>query len=148
MSGTEEKQPKEKVLGDGCLSGKFKWGNGGLRYSSTIVHDCLNLSSFCEKNSLYERPRKCTIAYDCAQIAESGLKPPFESPHLDFPVPCRHPGVIRADVPDQKTLGRPSKIRKNNQLGVDIHDANQELPRQTKPKKGPKQKVHEFRPFL
>ena len=25
---------------------------------------------------------------------------------------------------------------------------NQESPRQTKPKKGPKQKVHEFRPFL
>ena len=22
---------------------------------------------------------------NCAQIAESGLKPPFESPHLDFP---------------------------------------------------------------
>ena len=30
-------------------------------------------------------PQKCTIVDDCAQIAESGLKPPFESPHLDFP---------------------------------------------------------------
>ena len=28
------------------------------------------------------------------------------------------------------------------------HQRNQESPRQTKPKKGPKQKVHEFRPFL
>ena len=27
----------------------------------------------------------CTIVDDCAQIAESDLKPPFESPHLDFP---------------------------------------------------------------
>ena len=26
-----------------------------------------------------------TIADDCAQIAESSLKPPFQSPHLDFP---------------------------------------------------------------
>ena len=65
------------------LNGGF--ANGGLRYSSTIVHDCLKLSSFCDENSLYERPRKCTIAHDCAQIAECGLKPPFESPHLDFP---------------------------------------------------------------
>ena len=59
--------------------------NGGLRYLSAIVHDCLRLSSFCYENSLYKRPRKCTIAHDCAQIAGSGLKPPFESPHLDFP---------------------------------------------------------------
>ena len=27
----------------------------------------------------------CTIADDCALVAESGLKPPFESPQLDFP---------------------------------------------------------------
>ena len=26
--------------------------NGGLRYSSTIVHDCLRLSSFCDESSL------------------------------------------------------------------------------------------------
>ena len=32
-----------------------------------------------------KRPQKCTSVDDCAQIAESGLKPPFESPHLDFP---------------------------------------------------------------
>ena len=32
-----------------------------------------------------ERPQKCTTADDCAQIAENGLKPPFASPHLDFP---------------------------------------------------------------
>ena len=30
-------------------------------------------------------PQKCTIVDDCAQIAESGLKPPFESPQLGFP---------------------------------------------------------------
>ena len=27
----------------------------------------------------------CTIVDDCAQIAESGLKPPLESLHLDVP---------------------------------------------------------------
>ena len=32
-----------------------------------------------------KRPQKCTIVNDCAQIAESGLQPPFESPDLDFP---------------------------------------------------------------
>ena len=31
------------------------------------------------------RPQKSTIVEDCAQIAESDLTPPFESPHLDFP---------------------------------------------------------------
>ena len=63
--------------------------NGGLRYLSTIVHDCLRLSSFCDESSPQKgapkRPHKCTIVDDCAQIAESGLKSPFESPHLDFP---------------------------------------------------------------
>ena len=29
-------------------------------------------------------PQMCTIVDDCARIAESGLKPPFESPHVDF----------------------------------------------------------------
>ena len=65
------------------LNGGF--ANGGLRYSSTTVHDCLELSSFCHENSLHGRPQKCTIAHDCALIAERGLKPPFESPLLDFP---------------------------------------------------------------
>ena len=72
----------QPALSRESLNGGFP--NGGLRYSSTIVHDFLQLSSFCHENSLYKRPRKCTIAHDCAQIAESGLKPPFESPHLDF----------------------------------------------------------------
>ena len=31
------------------------------------------------------RREMCTIVDECAQIAGSGLKPPFESPHLDFP---------------------------------------------------------------
>ena len=54
-----------------------------------IVHDCLRLSSFWRRKFPLERgpqgPQKCTFADDCAQIAESGLKPPFESLHLDFP---------------------------------------------------------------
>ena len=68
--------------------------NGGLRYLSTIVHDCLQLSSFCDESSALERgpkrPQNCTIVDDCAQIADSGLKPPFESPHLDFPNTCNY----------------------------------------------------------
>ena len=63
--------------------------NGGLRYLSTIVYDCLQVSSICDENSPLrkrpKRPQMRTIVDDCAQIAESGLKPPFESPHLDFP---------------------------------------------------------------
>ena len=59
--------------------------NGGLRYLSTIVHDCLRLSPFCDESRGPKRPQKCTIVDDCARIAECGLKPPFESPHLDFP---------------------------------------------------------------
>ena len=38
----------------GPLSGKSKWGLkalGGLRHLSTIVHDCLRLSSFCDDKS-------------------------------------------------------------------------------------------------
>ena len=42
----------------GIISGKSKWGlnNGGLRYLSTIVHDCLHLSSSRDEKSLYRRP--------------------------------------------------------------------------------------------
>ena len=70
--------------------GKSKGGlaNGGLRYLSTIVHNCLRLSTFLQRNFPLERspkgPQKRTIVDDCAQIAERGLKPPSESPHLDF----------------------------------------------------------------
>ena len=56
--------------------------NGGLRYLSTIVHDCLRLLSF------RKGPERATKVRNCRQlceIAESGLKPTFESPHLDLP---------------------------------------------------------------
>ena len=46
---------------------------------STSVHDCLRLSSLCHETPLKRGPKgpqKCTIVADCAQIAESGLKPP------------------------------------------------------------------------
>ena len=32
-----------------------------------------------------KRPQKCTIMDDCARMAGCGRRPPFESPHLDFP---------------------------------------------------------------
>ena len=64
--------------------GLSKWGlsKWGLK---VLVHDCLRLSPFCDESRGPKRPQKCTIVDDCARIAESGLKPPFESPHLDFP---------------------------------------------------------------
>ena len=72
-------------------SGKSKWGlsKWGLK---VLVHNCPQLPTIVvilwrkfpsERGP--KRPQKCTIVHDCAQIAESGLKPPFESPHLDFP---------------------------------------------------------------
>ena len=79
------------------LNGGFS--NGGLRCLSAIEHDFLQLSSFCDEKSLYKRPRMCTIADDCAQIAESGLKPPFESPHLDFPNSRKSPEGSRIEPP-------------------------------------------------
>ena len=74
-------------------SGKSKWGlsKWGLK---VLVHNCPRLPTIVvilwrkfpsERGP--KRPQKCTIVHDCAQIAESGLKPPFESPHLDFPEP-------------------------------------------------------------
>ena len=58
-------------------------------FVSTIVHDCLRLSSFCDESSPSEKEgKKCTIVDDCLQIPESGPKPPFESPNLDFPDLC------------------------------------------------------------
>ena len=72
-------------------SGQSKWGlsKWGLK---VLVHNCPRLPTIVvilrRKFSLErgpKRPQKCTIVDDCVQIAESGLKPPFESPHLDFP---------------------------------------------------------------
>ena len=90
-----ERVPKTKKVIEllFCLNGGL--ANGGLRYLSTIVHDCLRLSSFCDESppqkGASKKPQKCTIVDDCAQIAKSVLKPPFESPHLDFPDFCRPP---------------------------------------------------------
>ena len=55
-----------------------------------LVHNCPRLPTSVRRQFPLERgpkgPQKCTIIVDdCAQIAESGLTPPFESPHLNFP---------------------------------------------------------------
>ena len=72
-------------------SGKSKWGlsKWGLK---VLVHNCPRLPtilSILRRKFPLERgpkgPRKCTTVDDCAQIAESGLKPPFKGPHLGFP---------------------------------------------------------------
>ena len=74
--------------------GKSKWGlsKWGLK---VLVHNCPRLPTIViilwRKFPLKKgpkRPQKCTIVDDCVQIAKSGLKPPFESPHLDFPNLC------------------------------------------------------------
>ena len=66
--------------------GNAKWGlsRWGLK---VLVHNCPRLPTIVvilrRKFPLErgpKRPQKCTIVDDCAQIAESGLKPPFESP--------------------------------------------------------------------
>ena len=70
------------------ISGKSKWGlcKWGLK---VLIHNCPRLpkivDSLRRKFPLRKATNLCTIAHDCAQIAESGLKPPFESPNLDFP---------------------------------------------------------------
>ena len=47
---------------------------------STIVYDCRHFATKVPCRKGPKRPQKCTIVDDCAQIAESGLKPPFEPP--------------------------------------------------------------------
>ena len=59
--------------------------NRGWRDISTIVHDCLQLSSFCDASSPLKgphgkRPQICTFVDASAQTAESGLKPIWEPP--------------------------------------------------------------------
>ena len=51
--------------------GTLKWGLRVLGYLSSITHNCLQLSSFCDVTSLYQgpkRPQMCTIADDCAHL--------------------------------------------------------------------------------
>ena len=52
-----------------------------------LAQDCPRLPTTVvmlhRKFPLKSEPQMCTIVDDCAQIAESGLKPPFESSHLD-----------------------------------------------------------------
>ena len=48
--------------------GLSKWG------LMVPVHDCLQVSSFCDENSLHKGPRMCTIADDCA------LRPLLKAP--------------------------------------------------------------------
>ena len=45
------------------LNGGF--ANGGLRYLSTIVHDCLRLSSFCEESSPFKKTKTVTKVHNC-----------------------------------------------------------------------------------
>ena len=59
--------------------------NKGLRYMSTIVHDCRHFATKVPLRKGPKKATKCTIVDECAQIAESGLKPScIWSPHLDF----------------------------------------------------------------
>ena len=55
---------------------------------SVLVLNCLQVSSVCEeKIPLQKGPKghECAQVQTIARVAESGLRPPFESPRLDFP---------------------------------------------------------------
>ena len=47
---------------------------------STIAYDCGHFATKVLLERGPKAPQKCTIVDDCVQVAESGLKPPFESP--------------------------------------------------------------------
>ena len=50
--------------------------NGGLRHLSTIVHDCLRLSSFCDENSPQKGAQKATKVHNCRRLcANCGVWP-------------------------------------------------------------------------
>ena len=74
-------------------SGKSKWGlsNQGLKVLVTcpqLSRIACNCDHFAAKTSFTKgpkRPQMCTIAGDYARVPECGLKPAFESPHVDFP---------------------------------------------------------------
>ena len=74
-------------------SGKSKWGLSQWELKVLVhIHPRLpTIVVILRRKFPLERgakgPQKCTIVDDCAQIAESGLKPPFESPCLDSPNP-------------------------------------------------------------
>ena len=84
---------------------------------NALVHNCPQLPTIAvilrQKFSL-ERgskgPQKRTIVDDCAHIAESGLKAPFEGPDADFPdLRKKNSWKVRANVRGQckpKVRGR------------------------------------------
>ena len=58
----------------GSLNGGL--ANGGLRHLSTIVHDCLRLSSFCDENSPRKGAQKATKVHNCRRLcANCGVWP-------------------------------------------------------------------------
>ena len=80
-------QARMKISCVGEWSGKSRWrlSNWGLR---ELVHDCPRLSTILWRKFPLKggpkRPQKCTIVDDCAQIAESGLKPHLRAPSYAF----------------------------------------------------------------
>ena len=70
---------------DMSLSCKSTWGGlkWGRRYSSSVGHSSLRRTF--PLHLWPTRPQMCTIADDRSRAVESGLKPPFEKPHVDFP---------------------------------------------------------------
>ena len=74
--------------------GLSKWGRHVLVHNclsrtcpqlSTIAYNCRHFATKVPLRNGPKRPQKCTFVDDRAQIAKSDLKPPFESPYLDFP---------------------------------------------------------------
>ena len=59
---------------------------------------------------------------------------------------CREAAIFSQNLSQIQPLAENGRILLT--LAVSEIQPLQESPRQTKPKKGPKRKVHEFRPFL
>ena len=82
--------------------GALKWG------LKVVVHNCTRLPTLViifrdEKNPFTkgpEGPQMCTIADDCARVAESGLKPHLRAPIWSFPhsVPNANPSLQCEDL--------------------------------------------------
>ena len=74
-----------RLVWESLNAGLAKGGLGTCPQLSTIAYDCRHFETKVPLRKGPKRSQMCTIVDDCAHIPESGLKPPFESPRLDFP---------------------------------------------------------------
>ena len=102
--------------------GKSKWGlsNGGLRHSCTIVCNCAHLwpfGRFCKGIFSSQNDDNCR---QLCTIEDKYLKPPFESPHLDFPEFCGSEKIQKnsLQISRQISLSKITKIHRRASAGA------------------------------